>query len=177
LTLCNKSTTGTTPRVRTARQGTPLNTPCKCLGFVRKRRCCPCSDCPVWIAHAHCSAPPKGYRGQAHFLAVDEAAGGRLASVGGVRLQPLEFEGPHCPGCPDLFRDQSHLPSGQPPPRLKDQSLSLLCCPETAGWTLASKDRKFRRWVHCSSPDRVTLLGPAADWLPTSYLHRAWPMP
>jgi hypothetical protein len=99
----------------TIRPGPP-NTPCRCLGFVRKRRCCPCSRCPVWThrAHAHCSAPPGGCRGQAHFLALPDGrwAEGRRASVGGVRPEPPKFRGPRCPGCPYLFRDRSHLPSG-----------------------------------------------------------------
>ena len=157
----------------------PPNTPCKCSGFVRKRRCYPCPHCPVWThrAHAHCSAPPGDCRGQAHFLALREAEEGRLASVGGLRPQPPEFGGPRCPACLHLFRDRFHLPSGQPPLPLNDQSLPRLCCPETGGWTHASKDRKFRLRVHYSNPDRVMLPGPPADLLPTSYLHRAWPTP
>ena len=49
---------------KTAQPGPP-NIPCKCSGFVRNRRCYPCSHCPVWThrANAHCSAPPGDWRG------------------------------------------------------------------------------------------------------------------
>ena len=169
------------------------NTPYRCSGFVRKRRCYPCSHCPVWThrAHAHCSALPGGCRGQAHFLALPEGrwAGGRLASVGGVRPEPPEFRGHQCPGrpylfrghrCPGrphLFRDRSHLPNGQLPLPLNDLSLSHQRCPENVEWLHASKDRKIRPRVHRSNPDGVMLPGPVGGLPPTSSLHRAWPMP
>jgi hypothetical protein len=161
----------------TTRPGPP-NTPCRCSGFVRKRRCYPCSHCPAWTrrAQAHCSAPLGGW-GQAHFLAFPEAAAGRLASVGDVRPEPPKFRGPRCPGRPHLFRDRSRLPSGQPPRPLNDQSLSRQCCPENGEWTHASKNRKFRQWAHRKNQGDVTLPGPADDLLPTSSLRQARPTP